>query len=154
MPSTPSTIHIINGPNLDQLGSREPSIYGNTTLADIKHACATEAKKLGMQLAFMQSNAEADIIAALHKAGNTAQAVIINAAGYSHTSVAIADAVRMLSIPIIEVHLSNTQAREEFRHQSHIAPLATGIIAGFGAESYRLALLAAHKILLASATEK
>ena len=144
----PASLLILNGPNLDQLGARQPDIYGSHTLADIETLCLAEAKPRGFSLTFTQSNAEADLIAAIHQATqNDTQAIIINAAAYTHTSLAIADALAMFAGVIIEVHLSNPHSREEFRHHSYIAPLATGIIAGFGAESYRLAIQAADSLL-------
>ena len=152
MPS--SSVLILNGPNLDQLGSRQPEIYGNTSLADIERLCQDEAKPLGLTLSFTQSNAETDLISAIHKAcKDNTLAIIINAAAYTHTSVAIADALTMFHGPVVEVYLSNTQSREELRHHSYIASIATGVIAGFGAESYTLAIRAVHS-LLASQKQK
>ena len=131
---------IINGPNLNMLGTREPEIYGKETLDDIKSMCEKEAGTLGLELTFTQSNSEDEIINQIQDARAKYDAIIINAAAYTHTSVAIFDALSLVDIPIIEVHLSNIYKREEFRHKSFISPVAKGVICGFGADSYRLAL--------------
>lgn len=136
-------ILVLNGPNLNMLGKREPEIYGSDTLDKIEKAMATEATRLGVSLRFMQSNNEGDLVSAIHDAAEWANAIIINAAAYTHTSVAIHDALRAVAIPAIEVHLSNIYAREPFRHHSYISPVATGIICGFGPEGYLMALRAA-----------
>lgn len=133
-------IYIINGPNLNLLGSRETDIYGVTSLQDIEQSCAAKAAELGLNIQFLQSNNEGDIVNWVQAAREKAAALVINAAGYTHTSVAIHDAVKMLDLPIIEVHLSNIYAREEFRHHSYISPLATGVICGLGPMGYLLAL--------------
>lgn len=133
-------VFIINGPNLNMLGQREPEIYGTETLADIEAACKARATQLDLQVRFFQSNIEGELVTKIQEAKDMASAVIINAGAYTHTSVAIHDALKLLSIPIIEVHLSNPGARESFRHQSFITPLAKGVIAGFGSLSYLLAL--------------
>lgn len=138
-------IYIINGPNLNMLGTREPEIYGHQTLADIEAMCQAKAKELGQTLAFFQSNVEGELVTHIQHAKDAASAVIINAGAYTHTSVALHDALKLLAIPIIEVHLSNPGARESFRHQSFITPVAKGVIAGFGAASYLLALQALAK---------
>ena len=140
-------IHILNGPNLNLLGSREPEIYGKTTLAKIEKASAARAKSHGFSILFAQSNKEGELVEMIQAARTGASAMILNAAAYTHTSVAVLDALKMLSIPVIEVHLSNPARREDFRHKSYVAMGATGTIAGFGLNSYLLALDAAAGIL-------
>ncbi len=137
------TIYIVNGPNLNLLGTREPEIYGSTTLADIEAACADKCRANGLALDFFQSNIEGEMVERVQQAGQNGQAIIINAAAYTHTSVALYDALKTLCIPVIEVHISQPAARESFRHKSYIAPVATGSISGFGTESYLLAIEAA-----------
>lgn len=136
------TIWIINGPNLNLLGEREPEIYGNEGLEGLKKRCEAHAASLGMGVHFLQSNHEGEIIDWLHEARSTSAGVILNAGGYTHTSVAIHDALKTLNVPLIEVHLSNIFAREPFRHHSYISPLARGVICGLGATGYELALTA------------
>ena len=137
----PYDLLVINGPNLNMLGKRETDIYGNTTLADIEKLCEGEAKKHKLTCRFFQSNDEADIINTIHKATEeNPYAIIINAGAFTHTSVAIRDALALVSMPVIEVHLSNIYAREEFRHHSYLAEIARGVIAGFGIHSYSLAI--------------
>ena len=133
-------ILILNGPNLNMLGTREPDIYGSQTLADIEKLCTEKAEGLGMKVTFAQSNIEGELVDRIQQAKDTASAIIINAGAYTHTSVAIYDALKLLDIPIIEVHISNPGARESFRHQSFITPVASGVISGFGSDSYLLAL--------------
>jgi 3-dehydroquinate dehydratase-2 len=133
-------ILILNGPNLNMLGTREPDIYGHDTLDDIDAMCKVEGLKLGYIVECFQSNVEGELVSKIQEAKNGCDALIINAGAYTHTSVAIHDALKLLSIPIIEVHLSNPGARESFRHQSFITPIAKGVIAGFGAQSYLLAI--------------
>jgi len=133
-------IYVLNGPNLNLLGSREPEIYGRTTLADIGDMAAAEAKVRGFELVFRQSNHEGDLVEWIQEARLKAAGVIINGGAYTHTSVAIHDALRAVDVPVVEVHLSNTFAREEFRHHSLISPVAKGLIVGFGANSYVLAV--------------
>ena len=137
------TIFVLNGPNLNLLGTREPRIYGNQTLADIMANMERRAKALKLELDVRQSNHEGELVDWLHEAMAKASAVVINAGGYAHTSVALRDAVAALPIPVIEVHLSNVYAREHFRRQSMIAQVAKGSIAGFGPLGYLLALDAA-----------
>jgi 3-dehydroquinate dehydratase-2 len=133
-------IYVLNGPNLNLLGTREPDIYGRTTLADIGDMTVAEAKAHGFDVVFRQSNHEGELVEWIQEAREAASGVIINAGAYTHTSVAIHDALRALTIPVVEVHLSNTFAREEFRHRSLISPVAKGLIVGFGANSYVLAV--------------
>ncbi|MCF6221403.1 MAG: type II 3-dehydroquinate dehydratase [Robiginitomaculum sp.] len=137
------TIYILNGPNLNLLGTREPEIYGAATLTDIEDACAEKCKAAGYGLSFHQSNIEGEIVDQIQRAGKDGVAVLINAAAYTHTSVAIYDGLKTLSIPVIEVHISQPASRESFRQQSFIAPVATGSISGFGTNSYLLAIDAA-----------
>ena len=141
------TIYVLNGPNLNLLGTREPEIYGSDTLDDIAAALEDRARELGVEIDIRQSNHEGHLIDWLHEAqASAAKAVILNAGAYTHTSVALRDAVKAISVPVIEVHLSNPQARERFRHRSFIAPVAKGTIAGFGALGYQLALDAAARL--------
>jgi 3-dehydroquinate dehydratase II len=138
---------VLNGPNLNMLGTREPAIYGAQTLADIEALCRSEAERLGLELTFKQSNHEGELVTFIQGALGTAEAIIINPAGYSHTSVAIPDAIKAIGLPVVEVHLSNIHAREAFRHHSYVSAVAWGVICGFGAAGYRLALEAvAEKI--------
>ncbi|HLL29539.1 MAG TPA: type II 3-dehydroquinate dehydratase [Allosphingosinicella sp.] len=141
------SIYVLNGPNLNLLGTREPEIYGADTLDEIAGQVEDRARELGVEVEIRQSNHEGHLIDWLHEAqAQGAKAVILNAAGFTHSSVALHDAVRAISTPVIEVHLSNPQARESFRRRSLIAPAATGTIAGFGALSYMLALDAAARL--------
>lgn len=135
---------VLNGPNLNLLGSREPEIYGSTTLADISDLLTQRAAELGIAVECRQSNHEGVLVDWLHEARTrSAHAVLLNAGAYTHTSIALLDAIRAIELPVIEVHLSNPHARESFRHTSWIAPVAKGTISGFGAQSYLLALEAA-----------
>ena len=134
---------VIHGPNLNLLGTREPEIYGTQTLEDIDRAIEADAGSLGVSVRIVQSNHEGAIIDALHEARTQADAVIINPGAYTHYSYAIADAIAAIGIPVIEVHLTNIFAREAFRRTSVVAPVCVGSIAGFGADSYRLAMRAA-----------
>jgi len=138
--TTPKPIFVLNGPNLNQLGTREPEIYGDVTLADIETMCQGQAAKLGLSVDFRQSNLEGELVTWIQEAQDSASGTIINAAAYSHTSIALYDALKQLDQPIIEVHLSNIYMREAFRHHSHVSSLADGIICGLGAKGYTLAL--------------
>jgi 3-dehydroquinate dehydratase-2 len=137
---------ILNGPNLDRLGTREPDVYGTLSLQDIERLCVETATTLKLEVDFRQTNDEATLISWLHEAAETKTFVIMNPAAFTHYSVAIRDAAAMLTAGLIEVHLSNPIAREEFRHTSLISGLATGTISGFGAQSYLLALQALAKL--------
>jgi 3-dehydroquinate dehydratase-2 len=140
-------VFILNGPNLNLLGTREPDVYGSTTLVDIETACHAHAKSLGLACDFRQTNTEGELVSWLQEAGASACAVILNAGAYTHTSIAILDALRALAIPVVEVHLSNIFNREPFRHHSYVSLAATGVICGFGATGYRLALDAAASLI-------
>jgi 3-dehydroquinate dehydratase II len=143
----PPIIYVLNGPNLNLLGTREPEIYGSDTLDEIAGRLEDRARELGVEVEIRQSNHEGHLIDWLHEArAEGAKAVILNAAGFTHSSVALLDAVKAISTPVIEVHLSNPQARESFRRRSLIAPAARGTIAGFGPLSYLLALDAAARL--------
>lgn len=133
-------ILILNGPNLNMLGTREPEIYGHQTLQDIEDLCHACAKSYGAQITFRQSNHEGDLVDWIQQARGNVDGLIINAAAYTHTSVAIHDALKMLNIPVIEVHLSDPKSREGFRHHSYIEPLAAAVIAGHGAAGYEMAI--------------
>lgn len=135
-------ILVLHGPNLNLLGMREPGIYGSVTLAEINQRLQTEAPFLNAEVACVQSNSEGALVDAIHAAWGTYQGLLINAGAYTHTSVAIRDAIAAVNIPTVEVHLSNIYRREAFRHHSYIAPIAIGQISGFGAESYYLGLQA------------
>lgn len=133
-------VYVINGPNLNLLGKREPHIYGHQTLADVEADCRRVAAPLKLQLEFRQSNAEYQLIDWIQEARERAGAIVINAAALSHTSVGIHDALAACAIPIIEVHISNIHQREEFRHHSHVSSVASGVIVGCGTQGYQLAL--------------
>ena len=133
-------ILVLNGPNLNLLGQREPGVYGTTTLQEIEAVMRKRTDLLGVELKFLQSNVEGELVNWIQGARNHYDFIILNAAAYTHTSVAIRDAIAAVGVPTIEVHLSNTQAREEFRHTSMIAPVCRGIIAGFGMSSYLVAI--------------
>lgn len=134
------TVYILNGPNLNLLGTREPEIYGADTLADVEAKCVAKAKALGLVVVFRQTNVEGELVNWIHEAKNKASGIIINAGAYTHTSVALHDALKAVGLPAIEVHLSNVYKRESFRHHSYLSPAAHGVICGFGAQSYELAL--------------
>ncbi|WP_395666977.1 type II 3-dehydroquinate dehydratase [Methylocella sp.] len=134
------TVHCLNGPNLNLLGAREPDIYGSETLASIEARLRALCAEKGVALRFAQSNHEGDLVSWVQEAGLAGEPVILNAGALTHTSIALADAVKGSKAKVIEVHLSNVHARESFRHTSHIAPVALGVIAGFGPRSYSLAL--------------
>ncbi|QPM92156.1 type II 3-dehydroquinate dehydratase [Pseudooceanicola algae] len=133
-------IQIINGPNLNLLGKRQPEIYGFETLEDVEADCAALAADLGLQCAFYQSNYEGALIDCIHQARDKAAGIVINPAAYTHTSVAILDALKTFDGPVIEVHISNVHQREDFRHHSYVSLRADGVIAGCGTEGYQLAL--------------
>lgn len=133
-------ILILNGPNLNLLGTRQPEVYGSTTLADVERDCAALAEALGLDVRFAQSNHEGELVDLIQEARQSANGIIINPAAYSHTSVAILDALNMFDGPVLEVHISNIHKREEFRHHSFVSARADGVIAGCGVAGYQLAL--------------
>ena len=140
-------IYILNGPNLNLLGKREPHIYGHETLADVEAECRRVAGEAGLEIRFHQSNREYELIDWIHEARETASAIIINPAAFTHTSVAIMDALNTCKCPIFEVHISNVHRREAFRHHSYVSLTATGVLAGFGTHGYTLAVLHAARLL-------
>ncbi len=143
------SILIVNGPNLNMLGTREPEIYGSETLKDIEKKCKEYGAQTSLEVDFMQSNLEGELVTAIQNAGKTYNGLLINAGAYTHTSIAILDALLPLKIPVIEVHISNIFKREPFRHESYISKAARGVICGFGSDSYILALQAISNILSA-----
>ena len=140
-------ILIINGPNLNLLGEREKDKYGNTSIEEIKKKCLSFSKKHNINLSFFQSNLEGEIVNEIQNSRNNQNCLIINAGGYTHTSVAIHDALKILKIPIIELHISNIYNREDFRHKSLISKVAKGVICGFGADGYTMSLKAMSEFL-------
>lgn len=143
------SIYILNGPNLNRLGTREPEIYGSMTLADIEANCRALTESSGMELEFRQTNDEGELVTWVQEAADQASALILNTAAYTHTSVALHDALKLLYIPIIELHLSNPAAREVFRQTNYVSPAVTSGIFGFGAMGYDMATKAAIKMLQA-----
>jgi len=140
-------VYVLNGPNLNLLGKRQPHIYGHETLADIERDCRALAKDLNLELRFHRSNREYEIIDWIHEAREIAGGIVINPAAFSHTSVAVLDALKTCDMPILEVHISNIHQREEFRHHSFVSHVATGIIAGCGTQGYVLALHRVAKLI-------
>lgn len=140
-------ILVLNGPNLNLLGIRQPDVYGKTTLSDVETLCRSVCADLGFDLGFKQSNHEGELIEWLHAAPGSSDGVVFNAGGYTHTSIALGDAIASIDVPVVEVHLSNIHAREEFRHVSCLAANCLGQIAGFGAVSYELGIRAVAKHL-------
>ncbi len=136
----PPIVLVLNGPNLNLLGTREPATYGHETLADIAALCGRSADKLGLKIEFRQTNHEGELLDWIHGARNRCAGIVINPAAWTHTSVAIRDALVASEVPVIEVHLSNVHAREPFRHHSFVSAIATAILCGFGSQGYRLAL--------------
>ncbi len=147
----PKPIFVLNGPNLNLLGVREPHIYGTTTLNQVKAACEAQAASLGLDVDFRQSNHEGVLVDWVQEARTAGDAIIINPGAYSHTSIALLDALKAVELPIVEVHLSNPAARESFRRRSYVSMAATGVIAGFGAQGYALALDACARLIAAAA---
>ncbi|HEX7075829.1 MAG TPA: type II 3-dehydroquinate dehydratase [Hyphomicrobiaceae bacterium] len=140
-------VYVLNGPNLNMLGLREPSIYGAETLGDVQRRVEARAAQLGLQIDFRQSNIEGELVTWIQQARNAASGIILNAGAYTHTSVALLDALSAAELPAIEVHLTNVFRRESFRHHSYISPVARGVICGFGPKTYELALEAMADIL-------
>ncbi len=145
------TVLVLNGPNLSRLGSREPDVYGTATLDDVAKACESTAAELDLATEFRQTDDEAEMIAWVHEAASGRVPIVLNPAAFTHYSYALADALAMRTAPLIEVHLSNPAAREEFRHTSVVAAVADGTVAGFGLMSYQLALRAVAGLLAAGA---
>lgn len=135
-------VFVLNGPNLNMLGKREPGIYGDLSLDSIGQLCRDTGKSLDFDIDFRQSNHEGTLVDWLHEANDDVFGIILNAGAYTHTSIALHDAIRSIRTPVIEIHLSNVHAREEFRHKSMIAPVSRGVICGFGPNSYKLAIQA------------
>ena len=135
-----TSILVLNGPNLNLLGQRQPEVYGATTLAEIEETCRAKARDMGLGLDFLQSNSEGALIDAIHTARGVHDGLILNAGAYTHTSIALMDAISSVELPAIELHLSNVHARESFRHTSYIARVAVGVICGFGPAGYELAI--------------
>jgi 3-dehydroquinate dehydratase II len=161
LPITPSAstaehmskpIYVLSGPNLNLLGSREPHIYGTTTLDDVRTLCEARAKALARTIVFRQSNHEGELIDWVQEAGREGAGLVLNPAGYGHTSIALLDALKTLSIPVVECHLSNPAAREDFRRSTYVALAATGVVSGFGARSYELALEACVGLIASAAS--
>ncbi len=148
--SDPKKILVLNGPNLNKLGVREPQIYGSATLGDVEALCAQTAKALGFEVVCRQSNHEGELVTWIQDAPAAFAGIVLNAGAYTHTSVALFDALKMAGIPVIEVHISNIFARESFRHHSYISPIASGILCGFGIEGYALAIRGLASILAKS----
>jgi 3-dehydroquinate dehydratase II len=142
-------IYVLNGPNLNLLGVREPHIYGTTTLDQVKALCEARAAGHGLTVVFRQSNHEGQLVDWIQEARTEGAAIVINPAAYSHTSIALLDALKAAELPVIELHLSNPAAREDFRHHSYVSKAATGVIAGFGAAGYELAVDAAVRLVTA-----
>jgi 3-dehydroquinate dehydratase II len=135
------TVYVLNGPNLNLLGTREPATYGRATLTDVEQRCRAAAARHALAVEFRQSNHEGDLVDAIHEAAaKGAAGIVLNAGAYTHTSIAIRDAIAAVTLPVIEVHISNVFAREPFRHVSHIAPVAKASLCGFGIEGYALAI--------------
>jgi 3-dehydroquinate dehydratase II len=140
-------VAVLNGPNLNMLGLRQPEVYGAATLDDIEQLCAETAEGLDLAIDFRQTNGEGELISWVQECRGRAQGIVINPAGYSHTSVALLDALLSTELPVIEVHISNIHRREQFRHHSYVSTMATGVLCGFGTHGYALALIAMARLL-------
>jgi 3-dehydroquinate dehydratase II len=146
-----TSVLVLNGPNLNLLGTRKPEVYGSTSLADVEEMCREEAGKLGLDVDFRQSNHEGVLIDWIHECGRAVKAgdcigAVYNPGAHTHTSVALHDAIEGAEVPVIEVHISNIHRREEFRHHSYVSPVARGIVVGFGVLGYRLAIVGLHEL--------
>ncbi len=140
-------VAVLNGPNLNMLGLRQPEIYGRATLDDVEALCAETAERLGLAIDFRQTNGEGELISWVHECRGRASGIVINPAGYSHTSIALLDALKAVELPVIEVHISNIHQREPYRHHSYVSQAATGVICGLGIRGYALALTAIADLL-------
>jgi 3-dehydroquinate dehydratase-2 len=140
-------VYVLNGPNLNMLGLREPEVYGSETLKDVERMCEAQARAFGLAIVFRQSNSEGELVSWIHEARDKASAIAINAGAYTHTSVALHDALKAADVPAVEVHLSNVHKREAFRHHSYISPAVNGVVSGFGVNSYELAIAALARII-------
>ncbi|WP_327110842.1 type II 3-dehydroquinate dehydratase [Nocardia sp. NBC_01730] len=138
--ATPGPILVLNGPNLNMLGTRQPEVYGSTTLDDVVELCKRTAARFDREIVAFQSNSEGALIDRIHQARGTESGIVINPGGLTHTSVALRDALVIPELPIVEVHISNVHAREEFRHHSYISPIATAVVAGMGIQGYATAI--------------
>ncbi|MBV5264517.1 type II 3-dehydroquinate dehydratase [Pinisolibacter aquiterrae] len=143
----PDTVFVLNGPNLNLLGLREPAIYGSTTLADVEAMVGAAATRLGLAVDFRQTNHEGVLVDWIHEARTAAAGIVINPGAYTHTSIALHDAIKAVGLPLIEVHISNIFARESFRHHSYVSPVAAGVLCGFGPHGYVLGLEALARIV-------
>lgn len=143
----PDTVFVLNGPNLNLLGLREPAVYGSTTLADVEAEVRAAGERLGLEIVFRQSNHEGTLVDWLHEARGKAAGVVINPGAYTHTSIALHDAIKAVELPVMEVHISNIFARESFRHHSYVSPVAAGVLCGLGTHGYVLALEALARIV-------
>jgi len=143
----PDTVFVLNGPNLNLLGLREPAIYGSTTLADVEAMVGAAATRLGLAVDFRQTNHEGVLVDWIHEARTSAVGIVINPGAYTHTSIALHDAIKAVGLPLIEVHISNIFARESFRHHSYVSPVAAGVLCGFGPHGYVLGLEALARIV-------
>ncbi len=143
-------IYVLNGPNLNMLGLREPAVYGADTLKDVEQRCQAQARTLDLAIDFRQTNSEGELVSWIHEARDKACGIVLNAGAYTHTSVALHDALKAADIPAVEVHLSNVHKREAFRQHSFIAPAVNGVISGFGINSYELAISALAAIISAN----
>jgi len=152
--ATPSKILVLNGPNLNLLGTREPEVYGTETLGEIEAKCRDRARQLALEIEFKQSNTEGEIVDWIQGAVGGAAGIIINAGAFTHTSVAILDALQAAGLPVIEVHLSNIFRREEFRHNSYVSQVASGLVCGFGGLGYSLALEAIAQLIAGHKSER
>ena len=149
--SAVQSVLVLNGPNLNLLGTRNPAVYGSSTLADIEKLCRAETDRLGLELIFRQSNHEGRLIDWIHEAGAAVKAghsigAVLNAGAFTHTSIALHDAIEAVELPVIELHISNVHRREEFRHHSYLSPVASGIVVGFGVLGYPLAIDGLHRL--------
>jgi len=146
-----ASVTVLNGPNLNTLGTREPDVYGTATLADVEEMCRKEAEQLGLDVVFRQSNHEGELVDWIHEAGarvrdGSSIGAVFNPGAYTHTSIALRDAIEAVALPVVEVHISNVHAREDFRRHSHISPVARGIVIGFGVQGYLLAINGLYRV--------